>query len=188
MKQKQKAAVKKGKNSIQVSKRRGLDVQTGLFHVEGLCWLIRRWEFWGNSKRLNLLHAPAWSTRLALRQHQELQSITRAVGTAGTESSWPLVLKDKHKHKLCSLSIRKHSLEYGGESHNPPAPAPAVADEAPETSTVCRLLRGHRGHVTAHSPLPSWKTPGCPLWGLYWKAAERGEKLETTPLLWVHKY
>lgn len=27
------------------------------------------------------------------------QSITRAVGTAGTDSSWPLVLKDKHKHK-----------------------------------------------------------------------------------------
>lgn len=60
----------------------------------------------------------------------------------------------------CSPCHQEHSLEHGGESRDPPAPAPAVADEAAETSAVCRLLRGQRGHVTAHSPLPAPSRPG----------------------------
>lgn len=70
-----------------------------------------------------------------LRQCQEPQSIPR---------EWAV---------LAWRASGQHSLEYGGESCDPPAPAPAVADETAETSSVCRLLRGQRGHVTRNSPL-----------------------------------
>lgn len=65
--------------------------------------------------------------------------------------------------QLCCPTIREHSLEHSGESRDPPAPAPAVADEAAETSAVCRLLRGQRRHVTAHSPSSCQHPAGQPM-------------------------
>lgn len=92
-----------------------------------------------------------------LRQHREPQSINHqscghcwhgkllATGAEGQAQA-------QAQGSSAPTAMGKHSLEHRGESRDPPAPAPAVADETAETSTVRRLLRGQRGHATGHSP------------------------------------
>ncbi|KAI1242412.1 hypothetical protein IHE44_0005952 [Lamprotornis superbus] len=126
MKQKQKAAVKKGKNSVQV-KPSSCSCLINQTRVKATPGAAINHQSCGH----------CWHRKL-LAPGAEGQGKAQAQGSSAPSS------------------IRKYSLEYGGKSCNPPAPAPAVADETPETSTVCRLLRGHRGHVTGHGTDGPW--------------------------------